>query len=168
MRSHPNHDYFNCLYDVIDNTKCISYRKLLQHLHSIEFEFIIPRDANRAADGVDLRYRFGYDRHIGGPCSVFEMMVALALRCEEWIMTDGRYGDRTGQWFWAMIKNLGLASMTDDRFDKEFVNEKIQIFLNRNYEPDGTGGLFTVRNCDCDLRDVEIWTQLLWYLDDIT
>ena len=39
--------------------------------------------------------------------------------------------------------------------------------MNRTYSPDGDGGLFTVRNCDRDLRNVEIWIQMCWYLDTI-
>lgn len=82
-------------------------------------------------------------------------------------MDDPDVGDRTGQWFWGMIKNLGLGSMTDARFDEEYVESVIERFLNREYEPDGRGGLFRIRNCTEDLRNVEIWYQMCWYLDTI-
>ena len=58
--------------------------------------------------------------------------------------------------------------MSDDRFDRLYVVDVVNRFLNREYEPNGKGGLFKVRNCDYDLRDIEIWIQLLWYLDSIT
>jgi hypothetical protein len=96
------------------------------------------------------------------------MMVALAVRCEETIMDDALMGNRTGQWFWGMIHNLGLSRMTDPEFDRRFVDDVIARFLNREYEPNGKGGLFTVKHCDRDLRTVEIWWQLSWYLDSIT
>jgi hypothetical protein len=96
------------------------------------------------------------------------MMIGLVLRCEETIMVDPSVGDRTSQWFWGMVRSLGLASMTDSRFDRRYVEDTIQKFLDRDYEPDGRGGLFTIRDCDQDLRNVEIWIQLLWYLDSIT
>ena len=80
-------------------------------------------------------------------------------------MDDPLVGDRTGQWFWGMVTSLGLGSMMDDRFDKRYVEDVVVKFLNREYEPNGKGGLFTIKNCDQDLRDVEIWVQLLWYLD---
>ena len=99
------------------------------------------------------------------PCSVLEMMVALAIRCEETIMDNPAYGDRTAQWFWGMIRTLGLYSMTDDRFDQEYVDMVIDRFLNRDYEPNGEGGLFKINNCKYDLRKIEIWYQLCWYLD---
>lgn len=150
----------------------ISFKKLLICLNNIEFRYSIPRDSNRAQDGLGLRYRFALskdDRYLSnyllGPCSVLEMILALAIRCEENIMDDPSKGNRTGQWFWGMIVNLGLGSMTDDRFDESFVHYTITRFLNREYAPDGRGGLFTINNCKYDLREVEIWYQLNWYLD---
>ena len=44
----------------------------------------------------------------------------------------------------------------------------MQKFNRREYSPDGRGGLFVVRNTSEDLRDVDIWSQLCWYLDNIT
>lgn len=177
-----NNEYFNWMYNIVcaDRfSKDISYKKLLMHLHNTWFRYSIKRDSNRADDGVSLRYRFalskGYDEtldddihyYITGPCSILEMILALAIRCEENIMDDTAFGNRTSQWFWGMIANLGLGSMTDDQFDKLYVEEIIERFLNREYEPNGKGGLFTIRNCDRDLRDVEIWFQLCYYLDSI-
>lgn len=173
-----NNEYFEWLCELIDSkrfSKRTSYRKLLMHLHDIEFTWFIPHDDNRADDGIQLRRRFALSRddvtlssYILGPCSVLEMMVALAVRCEETIMDDALMGNRTGQWFWGMIHNLGLSPMRDSKFDREFVDDVIARLLNREYEPDGKGGLFTVRHCAHDMRTVEIWCQLSWYLDSIT
>ena len=170
-----NNEYFAWLYELVCgdvNTTQLAYTKLMKHLHNTEFVYLIPKDYNRAHDGIELRRRFeltnGYRPRCGGPCSVLEMMIALAIRCEEETMDDPRMGDRTRQWFWEMITNLGLSSMTDVRYDELYVEDVITRFLERDYEPDGTGGLFTVRNCKYDLRDVEIWFQLCWYLDTIT
>lgn len=170
--------YFEWLYNIVCENRYsdkISYRKLLMYLHDTEFRYLILKDGNRAEEGVYLRYRFGYDHncveeadlYLDGPCSVLEMMIALALHCEEHIMDDPRKGNRTGQWFWKMIVNLGLGSMTDYRFDKQYVSDVINRFLDREYEQDGRGGLFTVKNCDRDLRNVEIFHQMCWYLDTI-
>ena len=172
-----NDEYFEWLCELVDSSrfsKSVSYRKLLMHLHNIEFTWFIPYDDNRADDGIQLRRRFGLSRDdmslprcISGPCSVLEMMAALAIRCET-IMDDTQFGDRTGQWFWGMIRNLGLGSMNDSRFDRDYVDNAIARFLNREYEPDGKGGLFTVKHCTQDMRTVEIWCQLSWYLGSIT
>ena len=152
-----------------------SFEQLLYRLHEIPFRYVLLRDENRAKDGAELRYRFVWENNypsyveheLDGPCSVLEMMVALAIRCEESIMDDPLIGDRTSQWFRNMIVNLGLGSMTDDRFDIAYVDMVIDRFLDRQYEPDGEGGLFTVRHCNCDLREVEIAYQLYWYLDEL-
>lgn len=166
-------DYFDWIYDLVGgirDSKYTSYFKLLKHLHNTEFVYSIPMDENRAEDGVDLRRRFSdsYFELLDGPCSVLEMMVALAIRCEETIMDDTTMGDRTGQWFWGMINNLGLGGMTDANYNRREVEYCIIRFLNRDYAPDGKGGLFRVRHCEVDLRDAEIWYQLCWYLDSIT
>lgn len=152
----------------------VSYRRLLVQLHNTEFIYSIPRDRNRADDGIGLRRRFATAEgctdvleYLDDPCSVLEMMIGLSVRCEETIMDDPMIGDRTGQWFWNMITNLGLGGMYDSRFDRRFVEDILIRFLDREYEPNGRGGLFTINNCEYDLRTVEIWHQLLWYLDDI-
>lgn len=171
-----NDEYFEYLCELVDDkrfAKQNSYRKLLMRLHNIEFTWFVPNDDNRADDGIQVRRRFalsrndiGLQEYLIGPCSVLEMMVGLALRCEAW-MDNTDYGDRTGQWFWGMINNLGLNSMRDYTFDKNYVDDVIARLLNREYEPDGKGGLFTVKHCSHDLRTVEIWCQLSWYLDSI-
>ena len=171
-RDSIQNEYFEWLYDSVYSGG-VSFYKLLRYLHETEFIYSIPRDRNRAIDGMYLRYRFATDYdypdinlYLEGPCSVLEMMVALSIRCEEDIMDDPSVGDRTSQWFWGMIVNMGLGSMYDERFDIHFVEDTITRFLNRDYEPNGEGGLFTIKYCDRDLRDVEIWYQLCWYLDE--
>lgn len=181
MQDFIYNEYFNWLYDLVckrRGSRQLSYRKLLIRLHDIDFIYSIPNDQNRAEDGVDLRRRFiithDYEDSyelimdiLDRPCTVLEMMVALAIRCEEWIMDDPTRGDRTSQWFWTMVVNLGLGAMSDSRFDKDLVDEAIYRFLDREYEPNGKGGLFTVKRYRRDMRTVEIWDQLNWYLDSI-
>lgn len=170
--------YFDWLYDMMCDGRYadgISYRKLFAQLHRMEFIYLIDMDENRAYDGIDLRYRFAldngyidiYEDYLYGPCSVLEMIVGLAVRCEEHIMDDPSMGDRTRQWFWQMIVNLGLGAMDDTHYDKRYVIDIVDRLLNREYAPNGRGGLFTIRNCDTDLRDVEIIYQLYWYLNSI-
>lgn len=172
-------DYFQWLRNIVCRdrfSEAISYDKLLIHLHSVDFRWTRTLDADRADWGIDMRYRYAQDRNYGdnfdikyyinGPCSVLEMMVALAVRCEEDMMDDPDYGDRTAQWFWNMVVSLGLGSMIDTNFDSERVEEVIQRFLNREYERNGKGGLFTLRHASFDARKVDIWYQLCWYLDE--
>lgn len=172
-------EYFKWLVDLVCGNRFsekISFDKLLAHLHDTEFTYSIPFDENRAIDGIDLRYRFvaecGYrdNEVLALPdfCSILEMMIALSIRCEEYIMDDPMVGDRTSQWFWEMVTSLGLGSFYNDRYDPVTVNEILTRFLNRDYAPNGKGGLFTIRGyCSVDMRDIEIWRQLLRYLNSI-
>lgn len=165
-------EYFEWLCGIVcDTNKRFMFDTLLRYLHNTEFVYIIRNDGNRAADGINLRRRFAYDYecdlYIDEPCSILEMMVGLSVRYEEDTMDDPRIGNRTGQWFWGMIVNLGLGHMTNDMFNEYDAADIVDRFLNRNYDPDGRGGLFTVRNCDRDMRDVEIWVQMNYYMDNL-
>lgn len=154
-----------------------SYSKLFRLLHSIDFQVLIGMDENRAEDGIELRYRFGNENGCEQamiaslidiyPCSVLEMIIALALRCEEDIMDNPQKGNRIGKWFWVMMRNLGLESMDDEKYDDGYCRSVVHRFLNREYGRDGTGGLFVIKNCKYDLRQTEIWHQMCWYLDSI-
>lgn len=182
MHPLPIHDeYFEWLCDIVCQNRfaeTISYRKLLAHLHNVEFRWSRTLDADRASWGIDMRYRFAQSRPLDmscfdlrtilkSPCSVLEMMIALAVRCEEDMMDDPEYGDRTSQWFWGMVRSLGLGGMTDRIYDPDRVETVIQRFLDRDYESNGKGGLFTLRHAPFDARKVDIWYQLCWYLDEI-
>lgn len=166
-------EYFNFLYDIVRDSYHRNYNELLSRLHSVPFEVLVERDSNRASDGVYLRYSFcrkaGYDLDIAefvldGPCTVLEMMVALAKRMEEDILWDPTYGNRTPVWFWEMIENLGLDDCCDGEFDKEKFDRTIDILLSRSYFSDGFGGLFPLKIAKYDQRRVEIWYQMQQYL----
>ena len=175
IRTDVTNKYFDWLCEIVCEDRFstqISYKKLLTFLYETDFRYSILKDQNRAEDGMDLRYRFSRqtgiedaELYLDGNCSVLEMMIALAIRCEETLMDDPTRGNRTGQWFWGMIANLGLGSVTDSQFDNRQVREVISRFLDREYAPDGKGGLFYIPGCSDDLRNVEIWSQLCWYLD---
>ena len=173
-------EYFDWMYDLVCDggyNRRRSYRKLLTYLHDREFHYILDMDGNRAADGTDLRYRFAYENNYGYArvarhlddrgCSVLEMMVALAIRCEEDYMGDPDIGNRTGRWFFGMLESLGLVPMYDSAFDKQIVDNIVDKFLDRKYERNGEGGLFTIYDDRRDMRTAEIWYQMCWYLDDL-
>lgn len=172
--------YFTWMFNIICGVKEIDarqYIKLLSHLYEREFVYILMRDGNRASDGIDMRYRAGRTLGLTDPevcygldyreCSLLEMMVALSIRCEESIMNDPDIGDRTGVWFWTMIQNLGLLDMTNENYDQDVVDKILDRLENRQYEPDGTGGLFIVKHPRRDMRLVDIWYQLNWYLCEL-
>lgn len=179
-----NKEYIDYMYSLVCNNPLYSrysYKKLFNLLHSIEFTYFNNDeiyDYPRAHDGEDFRFRYfgpdaGYDNdHINEalndkPCSVLEMMIALARRIEEQIMSNTNYGDRISQWFWYMISSLGLNHMTDLEYNENEARMIIDRFLKREYMSNGEGGLFIVKNPPRDLRNVDIWAQACWFLNDI-
>ena len=170
-----SNEYFDWMYSRVCGED-LSYTKLLKRLHETVFTYTILMDDNRASDGVNVRYQFAYENDYhpamiaeyidNKPCSVLEMMVSLANRCED-IMANDEFGNRTKQWFMSMIYSLGLKRMTDSMYDETFVDRAITRLLNRNYKSNGEGGLFTVERPRRDMRLVEIWYQMCWYLDEV-
>jgi len=171
--------YFEWMVSVLvpDFNKRLEYSKLLETLNRIEFIPSIDMDFNRLKDGTGLRYRFGDENHIYKstiynllditPCSMLEMMCALSLRIEETIMTDYNIGDRTPLWFEEMLSSLGFLDQNNANFDYNLIMFKINIFNNRQYNRNGNGGLFTIKNQIYDLRELEIWNQMNLYLKEI-
>lgn len=163
-------DYFDWLYfKVVRNS---SYRRLLSMLHNMSFRYSVEYDENRAADGVNLRWYYVDD---GGndeilrwkePCTVLEMLVATAMRMET-VMEDPDIDYSTAHWFWMFMDNLDLIDMTDDNYDKTYVYGRVSMFMDRTYDPDGEGNIFYIPNIGEDLREVEIWSQMCWYMDSL-
>lgn len=180
MEDECKEKYFDWIYDYVYGNDSLSHpdtsrSRLLMELHTIPYIPIFRGDENRANDGIYLRHKFVYrnrmnpkfEEYLVGPCSVLEMMAALAIRCEETIMDDPEYGDRTQQWFKDMIVSLDLGDMSNSRFDKYKVHNAIDQMMHHKYEPNGKGGLFTVYHCDRDLRNEELWIQLQLYINEI-
>lgn len=170
MNNFVLNDYFDWLYfQVVKNG---SYRKLLSMLHNMEFRYSVDYDENRAADGVNLRWYYvddgGDDRILSWkePCTVLEMLVALALQMEV-TMEDPDVDYSMSHWFWMFMSNLDLVDMTDDNYDKTYIYGRVSIFMDRTYDPDGFGNIICIPNIKEDLRDVEIWCQMCWYMDSI-
>lgn len=174
--SELKHLYFEWMRRLVcDRNHHNSYEQLLEHLFKRQYfyENQLPHDINRADDGIDLRYQFAYEEHFDyprvaseldmDPCSMLEMMVALARRCEDY-ESDPRQGDRTGYWFWLMVYNLGLEKMDDNHYDPAKVDAILYRFFDNDYTPDGMGSLFYIPNTRIDLRREEIWNQMTLYL----
>ena len=163
-------DYYSWLIRQLNISSDCNYTKLLKKLFDTDFIYIMDRDQNRAEDGVELRQRYcettGYGLSMNRPCSVLELMISCAMHVEAF-MNSADYKDRTNVWFWEMITSLGLRSYNDIRYDELEVTTILMRFMNRNYEPNGRGGLFTVINPEEDMRSVEIWYQLCWHVNEI-
>lgn len=153
------------------------YTSLVRILMEREFYWIIDNDSNRASDGQYLRVMFEKEIHdttyfgdINAPCSMLEMLIALAKRIDD-ILYDSERGPRVDYWFWMLIGNLGLDPATDEeiswngKYGEKFVNRTIDHFLERKYSKKGYGGLFPLHsNRYSDQRNVEIWYQMNYYV----
>lgn len=152
-----------------------SYWILADQLHKTVFTWSVPNDENREADGRRLRDIFEaetlYQDYscLQGPASVLEVLIALAIRIES-ILADPDLGDRTVNWFWEMIENLNLAQFDDEnyitRHGKMLVHQILKCFLERRYTRHGDGGLFPLKLHVKDQRRVEIWYQMMDYLNE--
>jgi len=171
---HIKEEYYLWLVSIVYKN---GYSKLLSKLYSTPYYYALSMDSNRESDGINLRYRFadeqGYDQRIVAavvdcdPCSLLEMMIALSIRCEEDIMSNPNYGNRTSEWFWDMISSLGLAHMNDSHYDDGIVNDILERFLNNDYDANGHGGLFTVNNPPRPMYLIDIWSQMNEYLNTL-
>lgn len=149
------------------------YSKLLEYLYQVDYVWIIPMDENRASDGLNLRNRFCDIYHLDAsqlndifgskPCSMLEMMIALAIRIEDDFMGTEN-NNNIPRWFWSMIHSLGLQFCRDDSFTQEKVDSVILQFIEHKYGQDGRGSLFCVPMHNVDFRNLQIWDQMNYWL----
>ena len=170
MTRKANDVYFGVLCDLVGLHEPIEkcgYFELMYQLYRTEFYSILPNDDNRCTDGIRLRDKYGFPA-VNVGCNLLEMLVALAVRCDEDILYSAEQGDRSKDWFWMMITNLGLNKFRDRSFGDAWQYkdvEKIYLkFMNRKYTYDGKGGLFPLKGAKKDQREVEIWYQLASYV----
>lgn len=163
------HPYFEWLLAMPGFDK--RYRKIMDILFTERFRWLIDIDEDRAEDGKDLRYEFanefGYGSmfdYLDTPCNCAEVIIALARRHErQW--DNPKYGDRTWVWVQSMLDSLGLHPGIS--YDSTL--EIIDRWLDRRFNRDGSGSLFTIPNSVMDMRKIDIWRQSnLWFalMDD--
>lgn len=164
--------YFYWLIELVgDGFSEICYQKLLWKLFSTPFYYELDYDKNRAIDGLFLRRKF-YQQVAGMPepkmkngeeypCSVLEMMIALARQAEDNLTYDPDSGDSTGPWFWVILRNLELNDFDDCSYNEARVDRILTNFMHHNYAPDGTNGsAFPCPGIDRDMRKTDLWWQL--------
>lgn len=153
------------------------YGLLLNKLYDTEFYSEIEKDENRKSDAFGLRFRFSdttakYNyrevyNYLVSPINLLEIMLSMAIRIDEEIMGDPRYDSNAFMWFYSMLESSKLIKFADFNYEESEVESQILTVLNRTYSPDGEGGLFTIHEAKKDLRKVELWYQMLWYLDEV-
>lgn len=163
---------------VCDNYEIQDYSDLLHRLYDTKFYADNEFDQDIAVYGVDLRGEFlncspvalRYSEiygEMGGNCNILELMIAISNEIEYKIMTNSEFGDRISEWFWGMIASLGLINYDNSHYNESEVDEILSNFIEKRYESDGHGGLFTINDPDFDVRDMTIWAQAMHYLSEI-
>lgn len=149
------------------------YEDLVFELHTIPFSFCIASDESRVADGLELRDEYYLEMDYISPifkdekCSVLEVLVALAIRIECEYIGDPRE-EHPEQIFWEMVGNLFNIEqnwrLCTSEIDRDFIHKKVDIWIKRRFNYDGSGSIFPLKNPDCDQADVNIWGQMNRYL----
>ena len=174
--------YFDVLYDIVaadrEDVTDLSYRMLLGVLDWVEFRDTRGIDGNRIQDAQEMRAdliaEMAMDHTAVRPfanVSLLEVMIAIADRLGQ-IAGD----EDTAFWFWEMISNLALDGIDDTEFwsDPESYEEEIldraDDVINVNYDRDGLGGLFLLREgvAPQDMRDTELWHQMQYYANEVS
>lgn len=141
------------------------YSKLMSVLAEVEFVWRHPMDENRAIDGLELRSDFEYetgeylDKSSGltAGCTFFEMLAALAIRCEDQLMRNLSEGDRTSKWFFEFLTNLELM---DDRLRDDDIKDIAEGFM------DGDIDMFPLKHKGIVQKNEQIWKQLSAYINE--
>lgn len=167
-------DYFQWLIEMVEpNQGDKSWLILLHTLFNEPFYAVVKRDVNRCADGCALREEFqlctnhpDYNEIYEGPCNMLELLVSLARSMD--FELGGVYSsyDHTDLYFWELIKNLKLDCYDDQHFDRRAVHHILLTWVSREYDSDGSGGIFPLYYPKQDQRYVELWEQLTYYLQE--
>lgn len=170
--------YFQALHrflmiDGIDD----GYITLLTTLFHKEYTWSIRMDETRAAyvknaregflekQNLDEKEKEDWRRSLDMPPSVLEVLLMLAKQMED------DFGDadqiNIPAWFWMMISNLELSQYNDiitGTRESEKIIKILDIWLNREFDPDGHGSPFPLKNPRGDQRMVDLWMQANFYV----
>lgn len=154
----PYSDYYLWLESLVNDG---NHSKLVRYLYEQPYRWQFTLDENRAAGGINLRRTFAFENGINlqdvgnGPCSILEMLIALADRMTEMLSDD------IFNWFWTLMSNLRLDWFTDDyQFDEGRINDILNVWLDRQYDANGNGSLFPVHGYSGDCRNLDTWGQM--------
>lgn len=159
-------------------TKAKMYEGVLRTLHDIPFYWTMVSDDNRAGDALSFRqYEFlnfqtGLDdmdqvalgQWATAAPSVLEVLLGIARRWSYY------YGEDPWLYFRHLFENLGFQGchgreLTLDT--QQQIRERIDIWMSRQFQPDGNGSPFPIRrefwDGHTDMTHVDIWGQMNAY-----
>lgn len=139
------------------------WEKILIQMFETEFVWLVSNDGSRLGDGLALRDEFldemqitVLDEWLDQPCSFLEMLVALARRLD--FQTDVGVVEA----FAELMGNMGFTQMRV--YHPPLITEILERVIFRTYSGYGVGGLFPVRNPTSDMRQRELWFQMMDYI----
>ena len=151
-------DYYIWLRELVGVRR--KYKTLLKHLDRIPYTWMFTLDMNRAAGGTNLRREYAWDTSTNeedvrvGPCTVLEMLIGVATHMED------QTGRATSDCFWMLIENISLDKYDDNNYDPRGVERIIKAWLNHDYDANGAGSIFPLKNYPGDCRNLDIWSQM--------
>lgn len=148
------------------------YASLFSVLDTKEFRVQVQDDWNRLGDGEYLKYRFAYEKGIpyaevdSGDMSEWKpkcIDVILAIAYSIRNMALREESDSISDLFWGMMNSMGLDN---PNLSVKDIIQRLDDFMDRNFEPNGHGGLFIVNNPNLDMRELTIWEQINVYVGE--
>lgn len=162
-----------------------NYNYVLRTMHMIPFLSLVPNDENIIEWGLEGRRAFSYAypiydedmlvEFLPPQCSMLEAVIYMAEQTDRNIVREERlYYDGTDEIFWEMVlDNLGLREYTDDKATSsrrciDQIEVILRHFNERDYEPDGKGNIFWLREPrnGIDMRRIQIWEQMWAYVNE--
>jgi hypothetical protein len=162
-----DYDYYDWLVSQIDIPNNREYSQLFERLHNVEFVWLVPNDDNRIGDALDLRTYFLDGRkgalHLQG-ATMLEILVSLSQKVQF------TAGGNSRKWAWKLLKNLKLTRMNDPLSEDDLnrVDEILYDLIWREYEFNGQGGFFPLKDPKEDQTKVEIWFQMNKYVIEMS
>lgn len=167
-------EYFSWIVGLVDDETHDKHDKVLKIMYGTPFKYVVDNDVNRIEDGLNLRHIFCEDYgfelgYLTRPCSVLEVLVALACRINDDIMPDS--DETAADWFWEMMRNLNLERFDDDAMhilphSLEEVHSILTRFMFRQYVNTKSGNIFAFDKEPEDIIDTELWYQMQFYIEE--
>lgn len=172
-------EYVGWLFERVDGPALDEYldvmMTILAILHNTKFEVVLPMDENRAKDGISLRNIWLFERPcdyqnsdefrvwMSMPCSVLEALVALS---EKMVM---QLDSSVSFCFATLLDNIGIKRYRNyvelGAVEAEDISRRLDIFMRRKYNPDGTGGgAFPIEGTNIDMLQTELLYQMYAYV----
>lgn len=163
----PNLTYFQWLCDEVGIYGYFQEESIGSVLFRIQYTYRFVLDENRAIAGTNLRQEFTdiygapEDEVKTGPCSVFEMLVALArdFASNADISVKQAYSD--------MMFNVGLIPVSImDTKDEDDIFRTVDQWLEGRVNERGDGTPFPLNFYDGDARHLDLWSQMNIYIHE--